>query len=173
MQIQNVPSRLLAPWGLGSRADAAEAASDTAVAAATAAGSATDAGVASESYHDILARYDVHHITPRELSHLIEELHAAGAIGPAELQDLARIRWQLDRENLPVDEPLNLVEWLADRVARAAGDAAADSSSPLADAAEQAEHEAGQAADTRALALLERIAVVQGLGPAAGVDLRA
>ena len=52
----------------------------------------------SKVMREILARYDVHHITPRELSQLIEELHAAGTIGPAELQDLARIRWQLDRE---------------------------------------------------------------------------
>jgi hypothetical protein len=81
------------------------------------------------TYRQILANYDVTNITPRQYSQLIHELHAAGAINDADLQELSGVRFELDRAEYDPDEPVNLVELFQkrlDNLLQAAKDAATD-----------------------------------------------
>ena len=62
-------------------------------------------GGSSESFHEILAHYDVTQITLRDFSELIQKLHESGSISDAEAKDLAQMRVELDQSN--ADEELD------------------------------------------------------------------
>ncbi len=70
----------------------------------------------SSTYREILANYDVTHITPQQFSQLIHELHSAGAINDSELHELASIRFELDRSEYSSNEPVDLVDLFSTRV---------------------------------------------------------
>jgi hypothetical protein len=81
------------------------------------------------AYREILSNYDMTFISPREFSQLIHELRAAGAINDADLQELASIRFELDRAEYDPDAPVNLMELFKKRLEnllQASADAATD-----------------------------------------------
>lgn len=65
---------------------------------------------AGEAFRDVLARYDVRDISPREFTEMLEELREAGGMGDAELNQLAQIRLDLDLARADPDQPLDLLE---------------------------------------------------------------
>jgi hypothetical protein len=72
----------------------------------------------------IAAQYDVASISPREFSELIDRLHTSGALTDADFQDLFSIRLELDRQGVPSDESLDLVELLRTRLKTLSSEAA-------------------------------------------------
>jgi hypothetical protein len=64
----------------------------------------------------VAARYNVTEITPREFSDMLDALHQAGALTDEELQQLARVRVDLDLENIDPDEEVDLVDFYTDRL---------------------------------------------------------
>lgn len=70
----------------------------------------------SEAFREVLSRYDVRSISPRDYSALLSELRNKGAINDEQLQLLSLVRLELDATNQPADEPLNLVEFFSERL---------------------------------------------------------
>jgi len=68
------------------------------------------------SFHEILAHYDVTQITPREFSELIQKLQEAGEISDVEAKELAQIRLDLDTSNAELDEPLDLLDFIEQKL---------------------------------------------------------
>jgi len=73
-------------------------------------------GGSSESFHEILAHYDVTQITLRDFSELIQKLHESGSISDAEAKDLAQMRVELDQSNAEPDEPIDLVNFFEQKL---------------------------------------------------------
>jgi hypothetical protein len=71
---------------------------------------------AQEKLRDILARYDVTNISPRDFSQLIAELKESGAIGDADQEVLAQVRLELDRGGLDPDELVDLTQILEQKL---------------------------------------------------------
>lgn len=67
---------------------------------------------------DIVAQYDVTHITPVEFSELIHKLAEAGVLAGTDLETLATVRADLEAEGVDADESIDLVEFYADRLER-------------------------------------------------------
>ncbi len=67
---------------------------------------------------DIVAHYDVTDITPAELSELIHKLSEAGVLAETDLETLAAVRVELEAEGVEADEPVDLLEFYADRLER-------------------------------------------------------
>ena len=65
---------------------------------------------------EILARYDVTDITPREFSEMLHRMHKGGVITEDELKDLSQIRVDLDRDGIDSDESINLVDYYANKL---------------------------------------------------------
>ena len=65
---------------------------------------------------EIAARYNVTEITPREFSDMLDALHQAGALDDEQLQQLSRVRIDLDLENIDSDEEVDLVDFYADKL---------------------------------------------------------
>jgi hypothetical protein len=81
---------------------------------------------ADATLRKIAAQYDVASISPREFSELIDRLHTSGALTDADFQDLFSIRLELDRQGVPPDESLDLVELLRTRLKTLSNEAAAN-----------------------------------------------
>ena len=64
----------------------------------------------------IAARYNVTEITPLEFSDMLYALHQDGALADDQLQQLARIRIDLDLENIDPDEEVDLVDFYSDKL---------------------------------------------------------
>mgnify|MGYP003621784699 CR=1 FL=1 len=114
MQIAGIARQLLAP--LSSQSSASEEGRTEFAVREPPQGEPSSTGPLRE-FHEILSRYDMHRITPRELTQLAQELHDAGEIDDAAFRDLATIRLELDRAGQPADQPVNLVELLTQRLA--------------------------------------------------------
>lgn len=70
----------------------------------------------SEVFREVLSRYDVRSISPRDYSALLSELRNKGAINDEQLRLLSLVRLELDATNQPADEPLNLVQFFSERL---------------------------------------------------------
>lgn len=77
---------------------------------------------ASDAFRDVLAKYDVRNISPRELTEMLQELREAGGIGDAELNQLAQIRLDLDVARVDPDQPLDLLERYEEKLAEQSRD---------------------------------------------------
>ncbi len=75
----------------------------------------TDSAVAAE----ILARYDVTDITPREFSEMVQKLYDEGVLSQQELQQLTTVRHDLDLEGVDADESIDLHDFYTRLVHRA------------------------------------------------------
>jgi len=106
----------------------------------------------------VAARYNVTEITPREFSDMLDELHQAGALSNDQLQELARVRVDLDLENVDADEEVDLVDFYADKL----------------DELLRAEKDGGQSPDVaqaeQLLEWMEKFAVIQSSADVLGVD---
>ncbi len=123
---------------------------------------------ATAALRRIVAQYDVTHISPREFSTMIGQLHEAGALSDGQFQELAQIRADLDLQEVDPDEPLDLVDFYVDRLREllAAPNESADSQSP----APAAELGPQIASAQRYLQWLEKFAAIQSSADAVGVD---
>jgi hypothetical protein len=65
-----------------------------------------------EALRNVVARYDVTCISPREFSQLVQELKQAGAISSADQEELALLRIELDQQGLDPDEQVDLADLL-------------------------------------------------------------
>ncbi|MBN2023215.1 MAG: hypothetical protein JW809_10540 [Pirellulales bacterium] len=82
------------------------------------------AGEAADALREILGKYDVTDITPREFSEMLHELQKTGAVPEGILQELALIRVDLEQDGIDPDESLDLVAYYTDKLAaRRKGDA--------------------------------------------------
>lgn len=70
----------------------------------------------SEAFREVLSRYDVRSITPREYSAMLGELRSSGAIDDEQLRLLSLVRLEIDEANLPLDESIDLVEFFSERL---------------------------------------------------------
>lgn len=117
MQVGKLNFGSSAPAIFGSRGQSTAAATQSGVAALLSGPDNSDpTGVAGASYRQILARYDVNDISPREFSQMIHELHAAGAVNDSELQELTSIRFDLDKAEYSPDEKIDLVSLFGARL---------------------------------------------------------
>ncbi len=109
MQLGLLPLGVLAgtllPRWLGGQEPTASA---TAPAAPTTPPPLPDAHGALE---DVLSRYDVRRISPREFSELLSRLSDSGAVTQADLTDLTSIRLELDRQQTDPDALIDLLAW--------------------------------------------------------------
>jgi len=64
----------------------------------------------------IVARYDVTDISPREFSEMVHQLHQAGALTDQQFQELSLIRLDLDLDGADPDESLDLLDFYADKL---------------------------------------------------------
>jgi len=70
----------------------------------------------SSRFREILGRYDIHHISPREFSELVQKLLDAGEITQGDVQELSLLRLELDKSHADADEPLDLVRFVQDQL---------------------------------------------------------
>jgi len=63
-----------------------------------------------------LGQYDLRQITPRQFGQLVQQLYRQGMISQEEYRLLGELRLELDRQGYRADEPLDLVEYLQDRL---------------------------------------------------------
>jgi hypothetical protein len=121
MQIKNILSRLSDPARFGQNRDAVESAARKAVEPSSAGTALTPAGTGR--LREILAGYDVTSISPKAFSGLLQEIQQSGLLPDKDLQELFQIRTDLDRENIGLDERVNLLEMYAKKVKTAEKDA--------------------------------------------------
>lgn len=116
LQIAGIARQLLAPLTTNPSSNSADD-----PAAALGGGSASSANEslgsrASTRFHELLSRYDVRNISPRDFSRMVQELRDAGEIDDETFRDLTAVRVELDRAGKPADESLDLVHFLGNRL---------------------------------------------------------
>jgi hypothetical protein len=116
----------------------------------------------SERLREILSQYDLSRITPRELSEMLQQMRRAGVLSDQEYQRLSLIRLDLDLEQVDPNQPVDLVAFYADRLARLRKD--------LDDEGRREEVDEALTAVAERLGWLEKFAAVQEAGPDAGLD---
>lgn len=70
---------------------------------------------------ELASRHDLRNISPNSFSNLVRQLHEAGLINNRQLQDLAAVRLELDLAEIPPDKPLNLIDFLENKLQRLHG----------------------------------------------------
>lgn len=81
------------------------------------AGDATAAGqISTEAIRNIVGKYDLNHITPKQLTEMLQSLRSAGAITDQQLQDLSKIRADLDQSGVDSDESIDLLDHYNERL---------------------------------------------------------
>jgi len=79
----------------------------------------------SSSFRQILSKYDISSITPRQFSEMLQKLHQSGTISGQQYQDLSQIRTDLDASGVQPDEEVDLVKFYSQKLNKAQGAAAA------------------------------------------------
>ena len=106
----------------------------------------------------VAARYNVTEITPRGFSDMLDELHRTGALSDSQLQQLARVRVDLDLENIDPDEEVDLVDFYSDKL----------------DELSRTGKDGGRSSDVvqteQLLAWMEKFAVIQSSADVLGLD---
>ncbi len=85
-------------------------------------------------FRQILSRYDIREISPREFSELIGRLKEANQISDAELKELSAMRVELDLAKADPDQPIDVLKFFTQKL-RAQEDQASRPGSRGADAA--------------------------------------
>ncbi len=70
----------------------------------------------AEAARNVLEKYDVTQITPRQLTEMIQRLFDAGAISQQELDQLAAIRLDLDLAGIDPEESIDLLRFYRDKI---------------------------------------------------------
>lgn len=116
MQIGKMNFGQLATPIFGSRSDQTGAQSGDVPLAAPTDSTTGSSATSTSDYRQILSKYNVSDITPREFSQLIHDLSASGAINDSELQELTSIRFDLDKSGYDADEKVDLVNLFGARL---------------------------------------------------------
>ena len=159
MQISNVLAGWADPAAVAKRNDPFEAAGSRTAKTADAGTAATPGNRAALG--QILGKYDVRRITPTEFAEMIQKLYQAGAITEGEFQELAAIRLDLEAANLKPNEPLNLMEFYAQKIKDA---------QRQSDSADTPSARPQLKPLLRRLEWIEKFSVIQSNPGAAGVD---
>jgi hypothetical protein len=114
MQISNILGGHPDPTKVSKRGEPLEAAGARALQAAEA--SASGAAAGKTTLREILAKYDVTHISPGEFSEMVQKLYKAGTISEGEYQELSGIRSDLESAGIRPDEQINLREFYASKL---------------------------------------------------------
>jgi hypothetical protein len=94
----------------------------TAAAALTAAKQGATPAAAAQStaaMRQILAQYDVTSISPSDFSAMVQKLQQSGSLSPQDAKNLSSVRMDLDQAGVSQDQPINLVDFYRQRVAKA------------------------------------------------------
>ncbi len=73
---------------------------------------------ANAALQNIVNKYNLESISPRELAALATELQRAGGLSPQELQGLQRLRQELEESGVGADDPINLLQFVEQRVSQ-------------------------------------------------------
>ncbi|MEZ6068902.1 MAG: hypothetical protein R3C10_01255 [Pirellulales bacterium] len=121
----------LAALGKSPNVDSRVVAAEASTNGAAAASAASDSGTVDQrsAVHQIVAEYDLHNITPRELSQLVQRLHDSGAISDADRANFSLLRRDLEAANVDPDESIDLFTFLEDRLDELRGQAEDNESS--------------------------------------------
>lgn len=112
MDIASIPGTYLSKLlGRSKPAEAAAAAAEPNMPEALLA-----AGGQAAQARQILSRFDIRNITPREFSELAKQLYQAGVITSGDFQELAQLRLELDQSHVQPDQPVNLLDFVASRL---------------------------------------------------------
>lgn len=169
MRVDQLANGYLGPIGYGRRAEPIEASE---MATSDESSAAVDASGAAARFRQILAKYDPEHITPREFTNLVQELYAAGEISENELREWSLIRLELDAARLDPDEPLNLLDFFADKLRRLTEEADRVAREGMGDENERLLPEQLVAAQ-RQLEWVQRLAIIHSGGLAERIDTAA
>ncbi|HEX4148517.1 MAG TPA: hypothetical protein VHY20_06000, partial [Pirellulales bacterium] len=69
------------------------------------------AGGSSSAFRQIVSQFDIHDISPREFSSLVQQLASQGAISQSDQKELNQMRVELDLSGAQPDEPLDLEQF--------------------------------------------------------------
>lgn len=119
---------------------------------------------ATSGFREIVARYDVTAITPRNFSEMIQELHDAGLLTDQELQELSQIRLDLDSRGVEPDEEVNLLDFYLDRLRHLSESLKDASGLPVAS------RQAQLTLTGRCLQWVEKLAAIQSAADRGGLD---
>lgn len=167
MQINGIAKQLLNPLSLGQANNNGANTSTTSVLNRLKDAAGSPGGAA---FHEILARYDVTAISPREIGELAQELHSAGEISDSDLRDLNQIRAELEKDGVDPNEQVDLSKLLEQKLAqRCAERDVLKAQEPKATASDIAAAEKLVAEKNRQLDWVKKFALVQAAG-AEGID---
>lgn len=144
--------------------------------ASDASGSASNGGppdTTSEVFREVLSRYDVRSISPRDYSALLGELRSKGAINDEQLRLLSLVRLELDSTNQPADEPMNVLEFFSERLKKYSEELARTNAKAVSKGLPAGDSTALLASSRDTLEWLEKFArVAEGVEPGS-IDLAA
>lgn len=170
MQINGIARQLLGP--LQFDATPSSAAAPAAAQAVANSSADADVGVVSSGFHEILSHYDVTNITPREFSDLVQELRDSGEIDDDEFRQLSRIRLELEQAGIGADEPIDLIDFVEDKLREQADHLAALKTPGSTDPTSTSDVTASIAESKRQLDWVHKFALVHAAG-ADGLDVGA
>ncbi len=157
MSVASIPQSVLGSLGSIASSSAISGASATAAPD----GSSSSLNNTSAQVHSILAAYNLEEISPSELSTMTQQLQQAGALSPADFADLTQLRSQLDSEGTSPEEPVNLLDFLNDKLSTQKKQLnTAVQKSPNGAAGVNTDAYLGQT--VRQLSLVQKLATVQG-----------
>ncbi|MCE9606800.1 MAG: hypothetical protein K8U03_18085 [Planctomycetia bacterium] len=167
MQINGIAKQLLNPLSLGQSNPSSGSSSPIAALDRPKATGGTTGGA---EFHEILSRYDVSAITPRELGDLAQELHGAGEITDIDLRDLNKVRADLEQDGIDSDQPVDLTSMLEKKLAQStAARDALRAQKPSVSASDLMAADKEVAEKNRQLEWIRKFALVQASG-AVGID---
>lgn len=118
-----------------------------------------------ELLRDILGRYDLRQITPRQFARLLEELRQAQLLSEADWQQLTQILADLTQEGIEPDEPVDLLRFYTKKLQQ------------LQDSLQEDDHPAFAQMGSVLMAVqkrwewVTRLALLRGSPELAGIDL--
>ena len=157
MAVSSISNSLTSMIGMSSPTDT----SSPAPATQSALDGGSAAGGSSAAFRQIVSQYDIHDISPREFSSLVQQLSTAGAISASDQKELNQMRVQMDLSGAPPDEPLDLVKFFQKQTQNVSDVAADSSSSATTDFASTAQ---------RQLEWAQKFATLQSSSDQQGVD---
>jgi hypothetical protein len=169
MQINGIARQLLGPLQFDA---SSAAASNTTTASTSTTAPESDVGALGPAFHEILSRYDVTNITPREFSDLVQELHESGEINDDEFRQLSRMRLELEQAGIGADEPIDLVDFFEDKLRDQTDDLGLPHDPTMPPPAVSGKDAASPAETQRQLDWVRKFALVHAAG-ADGIDLGA